>query len=190
MKLSLSSSKLGQILHLGIKIGPRRGGKHLTNFLGIGEPLRIPYPVQDKAQNTRRLVLKPFSGNCYRANYLSHCFCIYLEYKQTSSSESIQLYRQYTVDRLKQNYIPCVGKRSETSGTSLYRLYKGVPPPPRPIGNDLRRRLANSHVTSLDYGQYAGRACSRAILNEIREPESFIHTIKLHYICSRLKKAT
>ena len=64
------------------------------------------------------------------------------------------------------------------------------PSPPRPIGNDLRRRLANSHVTSLDYGQYAGRACLHAILNEIREPESFIHTIKLHYICSRLKKAT
>ena len=50
--------------------------------------------------------------------------------------------------------------------------------------------VANSHVTSLDYGQYAGKACSRAILNKIRQPESFIHTIKSHYICSRLKKAT
>ena len=37
-KLSLSSSKLGQILHLGIKIGPQRG-ETLDQFLGIGEPL-------------------------------------------------------------------------------------------------------------------------------------------------------
>ena len=43
MKLSLGSSKLGQILHLGIVIGPQRG-EVLDQLLGIGEPLRVPKP--------------------------------------------------------------------------------------------------------------------------------------------------
>ena len=70
---------------------------------------------------------------------------VFLQYKQNSSSKLNQSCWQYHVDRLTQNYIPCLGQtrvklctlfRTETkvknhvlsSRTSLYRPFKGVPP--------------------------------------------------------------
>ena len=38
---------------------------------------------------------------------------IYLEYKQISSTKSNQSRRQYPVDRLTRNYIPCLGQRGQ-----------------------------------------------------------------------------
>ena len=44
---------------------------------------------------------------------------VYLEYKQNSSSKSNPSCRQYPVDRLTRNYIPCLGK----TYTRLYTLF-------------------------------------------------------------------
>ena len=57
---------------------------------------------------------------------------VYFECKQNSSGKSNQSSRQYPVERLIPNYIPCLGQRGQNpypvgSGTSPYRPYKGVP---------------------------------------------------------------
>ena len=80
-------------------------------------------------------------GNCYRANsrytghgidgnsrkwhYINSCTIIvlllYLEYKQNSSSKSNQSSSwQYPVDRLKRNYVPCLGQTHR----KLYTLFR------------------------------------------------------------------
>ena len=46
-------------------------------ILCLGQHPQFHYTVQDKGQTARRLVFKPFIGNCNRANSLySHFFCI------------------------------------------------------------------------------------------------------------------
>ena len=58
-----------------------------------------------------------------------HCFCI-----ENSSRKSNRSCRKYLYNRLTRNYITFLRQRGQnhtlSSGTSPYRPYKGVPPPP------------------------------------------------------------
>ena len=58
---------------------------------------------------------------CYINSCIIIVLLLYLEYKQNSSSKSNQSCSwQYPVDRLKQNYVPCLGQTHR----KLYTLFR------------------------------------------------------------------
>lgn len=84
-----------------------------------------------------------------------------MEYKQNLSSESNQLCRQYTVDRLKQSYIPCVNREVKPVAHPYTDHIREYPPTPHPPGWAMSYAgVANSQVTYFDYGQYVELACA------------------------------
>ena len=61
--------------------------------------------------------------------------CVRLGVRCENVVKQTMLLITYNTPRLTRNYIPCLGLKYHTlsRGTSLYRPYMGVPPPPRAL---------------------------------------------------------
>ena len=122
------------------------------------------YCLQDKEENARRLVLKPFVGNCNRANSrYSHCLCI-----QNSSMKSNRSCRIYHFNRLTRNHIPWlrqthtkfsiypvqdreVKNHTLFSVITPYRSYEGAPSPP---GQQYTNEISTHHNPTVTFTKH------------------------------------
>ena len=94
----------------------RKPNSHSTEST-VPVHLAVTILTDSKKVNVQEIFIERKRTKCTPSSFhvvvIAFVYMEYTEYKQISSTKSDQSRRQYPVDRLTRNYVPCLGKRGQ-----------------------------------------------------------------------------